>query len=284
MMSIPVRRDVSSSPLGRRAEAPATPDASVLFAVARAQARAEIGLDTQVLPFVGTDIWNAYELSWLDARGKPRVAIAELRVPADSPNLIESKSLKLYLHGYAQTRFEDAFDLRNAIARDLGKSAGAPVEITLIEPEDFSVQSIVELPGASLDEQELDIGDYGPPRPDHLRANTRARQIEESLTTRLFRSNCPVTGQPDWAAVQVRYFGAPIDRAGLLRYLISYREHCGFHEACVERIFVDVLAHCAPRALSVYARFTRRGGLDINPWRATPGYAMPPLNVRMARQ
>ncbi len=279
-----LRKDVSESPLGRRIEAPSSPDARVLFPVARAQARNEIGLDAQALPFVGSDIWNAYELSWLDARGKPAVAIAELRVPADSPNLIESKSLKLYLNAYAQTRFDDAFDLRNAIVRDLGHAAGAPVEITLIESEDFPRQTVSELPGSSLDAQEIVIGDYGPPQPNHLHANARAKQIEESLTTRLFRSNCPVTGQPDWAAVQIRYIGAPIDRAGLLRYLISYREHCGFHEACVERIFVDLMAHCAPRCLSVYARFTRRGGLDINPWRATPGYAMPPLNVRTARQ
>ena len=276
--------DVTASPLGRRVAAPDAPDARVLFPVPRAQARGEIGLDTQALPFVGTDIWNAYELSWLDARGKPRVAIAELRLPAHSPNLIESKSLKLYLNGYAKARFEGAIDLRDAIARDLGAAAGAPVEITLIGSDDFLLQTISELPGASLDEEEIDIVDYGPPQPAHLRANARARQIEESLTTKLFRSNCPVTGQPDWAAVQIRYFGAPINRAGLLRYLVSWREHHGFHEACVERIFVDVLARCAPRALSVYARFTRRGGLDINPWRATPGYAMPPLNVRIARQ
>ncbi|SRR5579883_1023735 len=278
------RKDVSESPLGRRVEAPTAPDASVLFPVPRVQARVEIGLSTTALPFVGVDIWNAYELSWLDARGKPMVAIAELRVPADSPNLIESKSLKLYLNAYAQSRFDDAIDLRNAIARDLSETAGAPVEITLIESDDFPKQTLSELPGVSLDEQEIAINDYGPPQPEHLRTNTRARQVEESLITRLFRSNCPVTGQPDWAAVQIRYIGVPIDRAGLLRYLVSYREHCGFHEACVERIFVDVMAGCAPRALSVYARFTRRGGLDINPWRATPGYAMPPPNVRMARQ
>ena len=277
-------KDVKVSPLGRRVDAPTSPDAGVLFSVPRAQAREEIGIDARELPFVGADIWNAYELSWLDARGKPVVALAELRVPADSPNLIESKSLKLYLNAYAQTRFEDAIELRNAIARDLGEAAGALVEITLIDSDDFPKQTLSELPGVSLDAQEIVIGDYGPPQPDHLRANARARQIEESLTTRLFRSNCPVTGQPDWAAVQIRYIGAPIDRAGLLRYLISFREHCGFHEACVERIFTDVMARCAPRALSVYARFTRRGGLDINPWRATPGYAMAPLNVRMARQ
>src|SRR5690242_419881 len=217
-------------PLGRQVDYPQSPDAGVLFPIARAQSRSELGLDAHALPFTGTDIWNAYELSWLDARGKPRVAIAELRVPADSPHLVESKSLKLYLNGYAQTRFEDPLSLRGAIARDLSAAAGANVEITLIEATEFASQQIVELPGASLDDLELDVADYGPPQPEHLRVHAHARQVEEALTTRLFRSNCPVTGQPDWAALQIRYAGAPLDHAGLLRYLISYRNHCGFHE------------------------------------------------------
>ncbi|HEX7130858.1 MAG TPA: NADPH-dependent 7-cyano-7-deazaguanine reductase QueF [Rhodanobacteraceae bacterium] len=272
------------SPLGREAEYPQRPDARVLFPVARAQSRAELGLDARALPFTGADIWNAYELSWLDERGKPRVAIAELRVPAGSPNLIESKSLKLYLNGYAQTRFEQPSALCADVARDLSAAAGAIVEVALTEAREFASQKIAELPGASLDDLELDIADYGPPQPEHLRVNTHARQVEEALTTQLFRSNCPVTGQPDWASLQIRYAGAPLDHAGLLRYLVSYRNHCGFHEACVERIFVDIAARCAPRGLSVYARFTRRGGLDINPWRATPGFGAVPPNLRGARQ
>lgn len=271
-------------PLGREVAYPDSPDARVLFPVARSQSRAELGLDARALPFAGADIWNAYELSWLDARGKPRVAIAELRVPAESPNLVESKSLKLYLNGYAQTRFDDAAVLGASIARDLSVAAGANVEVALVGSHDFASQKIAELPGASLDDMELDIADYGPPQPDHLCANTHARHIEEALTTQSFRSNCPVTGQPDWAALQIRYAGAPMDHAGLLRYLISYRNHCGFHEACVERIFMDITARCAPRALSVYARFTRRGGLDINPWRATHGFVAMPQNLRGARQ
>jgi len=273
-----------SSPLGREVEYPESPDARLLFPIARASSRAELGLEARALPFTGADTWNAYELSWLDARGKPQAAIAELRVPAESPNLIESKSLKLYLNGYAQTRFEDAQALRAAIARDLAVAAGSGVEVTLIEARDFASQKLAELPGTSLDEQQLDIGDYGPPQPDHLHAHAHARHVEEALTTQLFRSNCPVTGQPDWAALQIHYAGAPMDHAGLLRYLVSYRRHCGFHEACVERIFMDITARCAPRALSVYARFTRRGGLDINPWRATHGFGVMPPNLRGARQ
>jgi 7-cyano-7-deazaguanine reductase len=271
-------------PLGRQVDYPQSPDARVLFPIARSQSRSELGLDAHALPFTGTDIWNAYELSWLDARGKPRVAIGEIRVPADSPNLIESKSLKLYLNGYAQTRFEQPSALCADVARDLSAAAGATVEVALIEAREFPSQKIAELPGASLDDLELEVADYGPPQPEHLRVHAHARQVEEALTTQLFRSNCPVTGQPDWAALQIRYAGAPLDHAGLLRYLISYRNHCGFHEACVERIFTDITARCAPRALSVYARFTRRGGLDINPWRATPGFGAMPLNLRGARQ
>lgn len=271
-------------PLGRQVDYPQSPDARVLFPIARTQSRAELRLEAEALPFTGVDVWNAYELSWLDKRGKPRAAIAELRVPAVSPNLIESKSLKLYLNGYAQTRFDDASVLRANIARDLSTAADANVQIALIEAHEFATLKIAELPGASLDDIELDINDYGPPQPEHLRSHAHARQIEEALTTHLFRSNCPVTGQPDWAALQIRYAGAPLDHAGLLRYLVSYRNHCGFHEACVERIFMDIAARCGPRALSVYARFTRRGGLDINPWRATPGFGATPPNLRGARQ
>lgn len=278
------RSDVTASPLGRRVEMPVTPDARVLFPLERAAARREIGIDPQAPPFVGADIWNAYELSWLDARGKPRVALAELRVPADSPRLIESKSLKLYLNGYAQSRFDDTPLLRAMIARDLADAAGAPVGVSVIETDAFAVQAIAELPGISLDEQDIDIADYGAPQPDYLRADVSAPPVEETLATRLFRSHCPVTGQPDWAAVQIRYTGAPIDRAGLLRYLVSWRGHSGFHETCVESIFTHIVARCAPKALRVYARFTRRGGLDINPWRATPGHDASPPNVRTARQ
>lgn len=271
------------SPLGHAVAYPDRCDPALLFPIPRARARAEIGLDDPALPFVGIDLWNAYELSWLDARGQPRVAIAELRVPADSPNLVESKSLKLYLNGCAHERFDRVENVRECIARDLSAVTDAQVEVALIEPRDFASLRIEQLSGASLDDLALDIADYGPPQTRHLRADTSA-SIEETLVTRVFRSNCPVTGQPDWASVQIRYCGPPIDHAGLLRYLVSYRNHAGFHEACAERIFVDVMQHCAPQALSVYARFTRRGGLDINPWRATPGFGTLPINTRDARQ
>ncbi|PZQ15397.1 MAG: NADPH-dependent 7-cyano-7-deazaguanine reductase QueF [Rhodanobacter denitrificans] len=269
------------SPLGRTVTFGADYDPSLLFPIPRAPKRAEIGI-AGALPFVGVDIWNVYELSWLDANGRPRVAVATFRVPADSPNIVESKSLKLYLNSYNQTRLADAGALRERLEADLGGAAGAAVGIELLPLPGPGV-GYGELEGESIDEATIQIGRYAPPDPDALIAYPRESHVEETLVSRALRSNCPVTGQPDWADLQIAYAGAPIDRAGLLRYLLSYRLHDDFHEQCVERIFVDVARRCAPRRLSVYARYTRRGGIDINPWRATAG-SMPPPNLRTARQ
>lgn len=274
----------STIPLGRDAEYPATVDPWVLFPVARAEARQPLGIDAAELPFVGADIWNAWELSWLDARGKPCIAVAELRVPCDSPNLVESKSLKLYLNGYAMTRFDDSHAVRARIARDVAACVGAHVEVELLEPASFERLQTADFAGDSLDTQQVDIVDYAPPRPEHLAVPPHARVVEEALVSDAFRSRCPVTGQPDWASVQVRYRGKSIDHAGLLRYLVSFRDHADFHEACVERMFIDIRRQCAPLELMVYARFLRRGGIDINPWRATPGFVATPANLRGTRQ
>ncbi len=266
------------SPLGQVVAWPDRYDASLLFPIARANGRDELGL-RYALPFIGFDLWTAYELAWLDARGKPCGGIAELRVPFNSPNLIESKSLKLYLNGFAQTRMHSPDALRDIIARDLSSAAGADAAVSLLPATE--AMPVRELEGECIDDLGLDIDDYGPPNPGHLRVHEDGE--EETLVSHVFRSNCPVTGQPDWASVQVGYRGARIDRAGLLRYLVSFRTHDGFHEQCVEHIFRDLLAHCRPDGLSVYARYTRRGGIDINPWRATPGYAGP-APTRSARQ
>lgn len=271
----------TDSPLGHAVAYPETYDPSLLFPIARACNRAELGL-AAALPFAGVDVWNAYELSWLDARGKPAVALAELRVPADSPCIVESKSLKLYLNGYTQTRFVDAEAVRARIAGDLAAATGAAVAVTLLPAARFGEVRLEPLAGTCIDDLDLAIDDYGPPRPDYL-AVAPGAEVEEALVSHLLKSNCPVTGQPDWASVQIRYAGAPIDRAGLLRYLVSFRRHSDFHEHCVERIFVDLLRRCVPRRLAVYARYTRRGGLDINPFRATPGYG-DAGNPRTARQ
>ena len=255
--------------LGREIAYPRHYDPSLLFPIPRAAARAELGLGVD-LPFEGVDRWHAYELSWLDANGKPHVATATVTVPASSPNLVESKSLKLYLNSYNATRFDDAEAVRSRIAADLARSAGADVRV------EFGLPPFAADDGnaASIDALDVAIDRYGPPDATLLAADGN-HLVEETLRSDLLKSNCPVTGQPDWAGMRIAYRGPRIDRAGLLRYLVSFRDHAEFHEQCVERIFVDVLARCRPQALSVEARYTRRGGLDINPWRATPGTPAP---------
>lgn len=268
-------------PLGKAVSYADRYDSDLLFPIPRAPNRVEIGIGA-TLPFYGVDVWNAYELSWLDARGKPGIAIAEFRIPATSPNIIESKSFKLYLNSFNRERLRGEDELHERLLRDLSAAAGAPVQVRLTAAEGFRGLALHELEGESIDGLALDIDDYGPPNAAHLRFDEEAGVIEESLVSNLLKSNCPVTGQPDWASLQIRYTGARIDRGGLLRYIVSFREHAEFHEQCVERIFVDVMRACAPRRLSVYARYTRRGGLDINPWRAR--HADTPTNPRGARQ
>ena len=272
---------INLSSLGKPVVYSGSYDPGLLFPISRALQREALGIGDP-LPFIGVDIWNAFELSWLDARGKPRVALAEFRVPATSPNIIESKSFKLYLNSFMQTRIADTDALRQQLVGDLSAAAGAPVSVVLGTPTSKQSALIENLDGEVIDDLPIEISHYGPPQPDFLHANPDA-VVEESLVSHLFKSNCPVTGQPDWASVQLRYQGPRLGRDGLLRYLVSYREHDDFHEHCVERIFVDVLAKCAPSRLSVYARYTRRGGLDINPFRATPGGLMPG-NTRTSRQ
>jgi 7-cyano-7-deazaguanine reductase len=274
-MSIP-----EHSPLGKDTVYADRYDPTLLFPIPRADKRAELGV-AEPLPFHGVDIWNAYELSWLDRRGKPVVALAEFHVPAASPNIVESKSFKLYLNGFAQERIADADTLATTLKHDLSAAAGAVVSVQL-HPVRAAALPAVDLDGHLLDAQDIVIDHYGPPEADFLQADSAATPVAETLVSHLLRSNCPVTGQPDWGSVQIAYRGAPIDHAGLLRYLVSFRTHNEFHEQCVERIFVDLTQRCAPQQLSVYARYTRRGGLDINPFRsstpATPG------NPRTVRQ
>lgn len=272
---------IEHSSLGKDVQYVGQYDASLLFPIDRAEKRAEIGIDTP-LPFSGVDIWNAYEFSWLDARGKPKVALIEFRVPVSSPNIIESKSFKLYLNSYMQTRFADTEAMRQQIARDLSQAAGANVSVMLVSISAAASAEIELLEGTLIDDLPIDIETYGPPNATYLAADLDL-VVEETLVSHLLKSNCPVTGQPDWASVQIHYRGPRLDRAGLLRYLISYREHNEFHEQCVERIFMDISHQCSPQRLAVYARYTRRGGLDINPFRASPGLPNPG-NPRTARQ
>ena len=267
------------APLGRPAGHPDRYAPSLLYAVPRQPQRAALGLAAR-LPFTGVDVWTAYELTWLDAMGKPQVALATLEIPAESPSLVESKSMKLYLGSFAQTNFAGMTEVSAAIERDVSAVTGAKVGVTLRGPAAFDAQTIRELAGESLDSLTVPCDTYDV-EPGFLEAG--GERVEETVTTRLFRSVCPVTSQPDIASVQVAYRGPRLDREGLLRYLVSYRCHAGFHEHCVERIYVDVAARCGCEQLSVLARFTRRGGLDINPFRTNAG-ATAPANVRTARQ
>jgi 7-cyano-7-deazaguanine reductase len=271
--------DLEASPLGRAAAYAERYAPGLLFAVDRAPQRALLGLGADP-PFRGADVWTAYEASWLDVEDKPQVAIATFVVPADSPRLVESKSVKLYLASLNQERFASASTVGATIAGDLSSAAGAAVAVTLTLPADFVALRHQELDGDSIDAEPL-AGARDVPSPASLAA--AGPLVAEALYSNLFRSVCPVTGQPDYASVRLVYRGARIDRAGLLAYLVSFRRHPGFHEHCVERIFVDVWRRCRPEALSVNARFTRRGGIDINPYR-TSGHESPPPNARTARQ
>ncbi|TDK23071.1 NADPH-dependent 7-cyano-7-deazaguanine reductase QueF [Luteimonas aestuarii] len=266
--------------LGREVAYPAHYDPALLFPIPRAPARAETGIGADAaLPFIGHDRWHAYELSWLDGRGKPVVETATITVPATTPHLVESKSLKLYLNSLNGTRFDEADAVRSRIAADLSQATGAVVEVAFGLPP-FTDGEAND--ATCIDALEVDIDHYGPPDAGLLRAED-GHVVEETLRSDLLKSNCPVTGQPDWAGVRIAYRGPRIDREGLLRYVVSFRDHAGFHEQCVERMFVDLLARCRPERLSVEARYTRRGGLDINPWRATPGHAAP-VAIRDLRQ
>ncbi|MCW5258353.1 NADPH-dependent 7-cyano-7-deazaguanine reductase QueF [Verminephrobacter aporrectodeae subsp. tuberculatae] len=262
-------------------------DAALLFPIPRADKRAEIGI-TGAAPFFGADLWTAFELSWLNARGKPQLALAHITVPCETPNIVESKSVKLYLNSFNNTCLADAAQVQARIRADLGEAVwrgaerSAAVGVTLLGPERFDQEPVHELDGLSLDRLDVECTHYQP-APELLRARFDAAPVSEVLTSKLFRSNCPVTGQPDWASVQIAYSGPQIDQEGLLQYLVSFRRHSEFHEQCVERIFMDLWTRCQPGALTVYARYTRRGGIDINPLRTSRPQGLP-RNVRTARQ
>jgi 7-cyano-7-deazaguanine reductase len=262
-------------------------DAGLLFPIPRADKRAEIGVGAQA-PFFGADLWTAYELSWLNLRGKPQVAIAQVVVPCDSPNIVESKSFKLYLNSFNNTRFADASQVQARLKADLGEAVwrgsvqSASVGVKLVLPEMFDREPIQELDGLSLDRLDVACDRYTP-APDLLTTAVGEVPVTEVLTSGLLKSNCLVTGQPDWGSVRIAYSGPQIEQAGLLQYLVSFRNHNEFHEQCVERIFMDLWRRCQPTKLTVYARYTRRGGLDINPFRTSHPQPLP-SQARTARQ
>ena len=275
------------SPLGKASAYVDHYDASLLFPIPRAGKRAEIGV-AGAAPFFGADMWTAFELSWLNLRGKPQLALVHFMIPCESINIIESKSFKLYLNSFNSTQFTDAsavlarlrVDIQEAVWR--GAVPQSSVGVKLIAPELFDREPIYELDGLSLDRLDVECTRYQP-APDLLSTTPGDAPVSEVLVSNLLKSNCLVTGQPDWGSVQISYTGASINQEGLLQYLVSFRNHNEFHEQCVERIFMDLWTRCKPLKLSVYARYTRRGGLDINPFRTSHPQPLPG-NTRTARQ
>ncbi|QKJ88469.1 NADPH-dependent 7-cyano-7-deazaguanine reductase [Paramixta manurensis] len=256
-------------------------DASLLQAVPRSMNREPLGLYPDNLPFHGADIWTLYELSWLNAKGVPQVAVGEVILQANSINLIESKSFKLYLNSFNQTKFADWGQVRQTLERDLSACAQGEVSVALFRLQEVEGQPIGHFDGYCIDEQDIEIERYQF-NADYLANATHTDRVEETLVSHLLKSNCLITHQPDWGSVQIRYRGPRISREALLRYLVSFRHHNEFHEQCVERIFNDLMHYCQPEYLAVYARYTRRGGLDINPWRANGDFT--PTHSRLVRQ
>lgn len=275
---------MSKISLGQATPYPDQYDPGLLFPIARAENRLKLNIKpNQALPFVGVDIWNAFELSWLNHKGKPQIALAEFQVPADSPNMIESKSFKLYLNSFNGARFEDESEVRERLIADLSAAAGSKISTRILPMEAVAKKGMQEMSGVLMDRLDIEVDPNLAADPALLEVNESFGPIEQCLVSHLLKSNCPVTGQPDWASVQIRYQGRPILEEGLLRYLIGFRQLGEFHEHCVETIFCDIQRQCKPEKLSVYARYTRRGGLDINPFR-TDHNATWPENTRHARQ
>ncbi|NIA26780.1 MAG: NADPH-dependent 7-cyano-7-deazaguanine reductase QueF [Desulfobulbaceae bacterium] len=267
------------NPLGRTTAYPEQYSPGLLYAIARTGNREALGLGAD-LPFHGTDIWNAWELTWLDNDGLPQVGTAVLRVPASSPKIIESKSLKLYLNSFAMTRCASIGDVAETIEQDLSGAADTDVAVRLQRPAETDASAVAQLPGDSLDDQQISCDTY---EVDATLLSANADDIvHEDLNSHLLRSLCPVTSQSDTASLLVSYTGPRIDHAGLLRYIVSYRQHQDFHETCVERMFLDILERCKPEKLTVYARYQRRGGIDINPFRSN--HETDPPNLRLWRQ
>ncbi len=272
--------DYSDLKLGKPVRYTATYTPSLLQSVQRGPLRRALGIEGSNLPFLGLDAWTGYELSWLNRKGRPEVAVVHVQVPASSPCIIESKSLKLYLGSFSQTPFVSRADVQRTLESDLALAAQAPVGVTLVGLDQLEADGVVRIAGSCLDVLDVSIEHYEV-EPGLLRADGDVN-ARESLYSNLLRSCCPVTGQPDWGTVLIQYAGPAIDHASLLRYIVSFRNHTGFHEETVERMFVDIMARCRPSVLSVQARYLRRGGIEINPFRSTRE-EVPPM-LRTARQ
>jgi len=274
-------KELAGLTLGKKTDYANQYDPSLLQPVPRSLNRDDLNLGDE-LPFKGCDIWTLYELSWLNSKGLPQVAIGEVSIPATSANLIESKSFKLYLNSFNQTQFENWQQVEECLRKDLSQCAGETVKVTVKALSDYTGEPIVSMRGDCIDNQDIDINSYDFDE-TLLSDATEEDMVSETLHSHLLKSNCLITNQPDWGSVEIDYRGPKINREALLRYIVSFREHNEFHEQCVERIFTDITRYCQPEHLTVFARYTRRGGLDINPYRSTQ-QAAPEHNKRMARQ
>ena len=273
-------KELSGLTLGQKTEYSHQYDASLLQPVPRSLNRDDLELAGD-LPFKGCDIWTLYEISWLNSNGLPQVAIGEVSIPAESQNLIESKSFKLYLNSFNQSKFESWLQVEETLMKDLSECANAPVSVALNHLDKYTSQPIADMGGSCIDDQDIVIDSYEFD-PSYLEKATGHEKVSETLHSHLLKSNCLITNQPDWGSVEIKYSGNKIDQQALLRYIVSFREHNEFHEQCVERIFSDVMQFCQPEKLTVYARYTRRGGLDINPFRSN--FETKIDSTRLARQ
>ncbi len=271
------------SELGKSSSYESHYNPELLFPLPRSTRRAELGIG-QSLPFFGFDVWNHYEVSWLNSLGKPVVAIAEIIYPCDSPCIIESKSMKLYFNALNNTSFASDAAVEAIITADLQQRTQARfVQVTLHPLASFHAQPLLAgLDGVTIDTLDIHCDTY------HHNAeflSTEPAIVSETLCSDLLKSNCLVTNQPDWCSIKITYHGQQINRAGLLRYLVSFRNDNEFHEQCIEKIFVNLIAHCQPERLTIVGRSTRRGGLDINSVRSTHSITPADVpNVRLCRQ
>ncbi|WGE49563.1 NADPH-dependent 7-cyano-7-deazaguanine reductase QueF [Actinobacillus equuli] len=274
-------KSLSALKLGQKTEYKSEYDPTLLQPVPRKLNRDGLGI-TEQQPFDrGADVWTCYELSWLNENGLPQVAIADVAIDFRSENLIESKSFKLYLNSFNQTKFASLEQVEQTLAKDLSQCASGQVSVKVYKLSAYTQQPIVDFAGECIDEQDIQIDSYEFSN-EHLVSVAEGEVVEETLVSHLLKSNCLITSQPDWGSVQIHYVGKKLNREKLLRYLVSFREHNEFHEQCVERIFTDLMQFAQPEKLTVYARYTRRGGLDINPFRSN--FESVPQNLRMARQ
>lgn len=271
---------VIRTPLGKKSDYVSVYTPSLLSPMPRKDARDQIGI-TEPLPFRGMDVWTGYELSWLDTKGKPHVGVGHFYFPCTSPFLVESKSFKLYLNSLNQTRFNSTNEVLTTLESDLSTAVGAPVMVNVLTLTKATQDGVGHFAAENIDALDIETNIYQV-NADFLSVDDNESLVRESICSDLLKTNCPVTGQPDWASVMISYRGQPIDRAGLLKYIISFREHQDFHENCVEKIFMDIKQRCQPELLTVSARYTRRGGLEINPWRSTEESEL--TQVRLVRQ